>query len=339
MQISKLMPLVCSTALCVSVTGIVQAEDNAAQAAARAALLEKMSDVNIPSSSTKAGVIIPDNTPAPAPVQPAALVPPVAPSPATASTPAIPAQQAVIPPDNDAQSKARAALVEKISDVNPSSNVTKVIPPDNTPATVPVQPAAVVPPVAPVQPAAPAEPIVALPAMAPVPVTPVKQVVIPPDNDAQYRARTALLGKLTEPEPQPQPAIQKDNDSQAKARMALLDKLTEPEPQSSFLKDSDVQAKARAALVEKLNQPEPVVVPPAPAPAPALVAAAPVTPTPAPVAVATPAPVAAPVVTTPAQSVALTKEMRLKELLVKYQADEITPAEYHAKRAAIVNGE
>jgi len=258
MQISKLMPLVCSTALCVSVNGIVQAEDNAAQAAARAALLEKMSDVN----------------------------------------------------------------------ASPSSNVTKVITPDNTPTTAPF---------APVQPAAPVQPMVALPALAPVPVTPVKQIVIPPDNDAQYRARTALLEKITEPEPQP--AFLQDNDSQAKARTALLDKLTEPEPPPAFLKDSDAQAKARAALVEQLNQPEPVVVTPAPAP----VAAAPTTPTPSPVAAASPTPASSPVVTTPAltpaQNVALTKEMRLKELLMKYQADEITPAEYHTKRAAIVNGE
>jgi hypothetical protein len=265
--------------------------DNDAQNKARAALLDKMTEVSVPASSDKTGVILPDNTPPPAPVLPVAAVPPVAPPvapvppaapaqpivvpvPAMASVPVTPVQQVIIPPDNDAQNKARAALLEKMTEAN-------VPAPTPVPAPAPVLPVAVAPPVVPTQPVAPA-PVIApapAPAMAAVPAAPVNQGIIPPDNDAQYKARTALLGKLAEPEAS--------------------------------------------------------VATPVPAPAPTPVTAAAVTPTPAPAPART---VTTPTIT-PAQTIALTKEMRLKELLMEYRADQITPAEYHAKRAAIVNGE
>jgi hypothetical protein len=120
-----------------------------------------------------------------------------------------------------------------------------------------------------------------------------------------------------------QSIIKADNEAQAAARAALLSKLAEPEPAPTIVKaDNDAQAAARAALLGKLGEPEPVAVTPTPA-----------APTPAPATVASPAPAPVP------SPIALSKQERLQELLVRYKANEITPLEYHTKRAAIVNGE
>src|SRR5271154_2516910 len=80
MQVSKLLPAICAVAIC-STLFSARAQDNPAQAAARAALLEKMNAL--------------DGTNAPPPA-----------SPATTSD------------DNPAQAAARAALLEKMDELD-----------------------------------------------------------------------------------------------------------------------------------------------------------------------------------------------------------------------------
>jgi len=86
MRISKLYLVVCAAALCGSIV-TVRADDTPAQAAARAALEEKMNELNAQSASTNAV-----QTPAPAmaeqPAQPAAATTPATPAPAEKPQPA-----------------------------------------------------------------------------------------------------------------------------------------------------------------------------------------------------------------------------------------------------------
>ena len=125
-----------------------------------------------------------------------------------------------------------------------------------------------------------------------------------------------------------------DTPAQAAARVALEQKLQElnsnpptaPAPAPAVVNlpamDTPAQAAARAALEQKLqdlnNNP-----PTAPATASAVVKTAPhntdVKPLPA-----------------AAVAVPLSKEERLRWLLVRYKADEITPQEYYTQRAAIL---
>src|SRR6266699_1195346 len=96
MRISKLLPLIGIIAFCANIS--VGADDNAAQAAARAALMQKMNDLdsqqNEPSSN-------PPSAPAPVETQPATPPPssePVAPS-ATAEPPPPPVEVAPVAPE------------------------------------------------------------------------------------------------------------------------------------------------------------------------------------------------------------------------------------------------
>jgi hypothetical protein len=125
---------------------------------------------------------------------------------------------------------------------------------------------------------------------------------------------------------------------------------------------SEAQTRAREALLQQMNQ-APVETPmPVPAPAPTVVS----TPAPAPVAVAPaepvtpavkPAPVVAVVTMSPANvsdanypgkelgfapilapplPISAAKEQQLDALLAQYQADQISPEQYHTQRAAIL---
>ena len=95
--------------------------------------------------------------------------------------------------------------------------------------------------------------------------------------------------------------------------------------------DAETIAKARAALEAKMKALE--TQPPAPvsAPPPAPTEKAPPKVKP----VQTPQPF--PPIQGPPPAVSGSKEQRLKELLRKYKADEITPEEYHQQRAKILS--
>jgi hypothetical protein len=129
MQITKFPLWVCALALCGGVT--LHAQDNAAQAAARAALLQKMQELEGNP---------PPPTPAPAPIQsapavsaPAAVSPTtiapaevVTPTPAATTVPATPtpapAPIEVAPTgDNSNQTAARAAMQQKLQELDGNS--------------------------------------------------------------------------------------------------------------------------------------------------------------------------------------------------------------------------
>lgn len=156
MQISKLPLWICALTLCGGFT--LHAQDTPAQAAARAALMQKLNDLDTnPPAATSS----------PAPVQPApaaapVTVAPAAEAPATVATPApaaeIPAEATFIPAavsnpapaaaasaatetapagDTAAQAAARAALGQKMQEIQSSSPATPQ-------PSVPVKPAPVV---------------------------------------------------------------------------------------------------------------------------------------------------------------------------------------------------
>jgi hypothetical protein len=91
MQFPKLLYTLCATVICGGILS-AQADDNAAQAAARAAVLQKMQEMNGATDT---------NTPAPAPAPAAAVTP----APAVEPTPTT--------GDNPAQAAARAALIQQ----------------------------------------------------------------------------------------------------------------------------------------------------------------------------------------------------------------------------------
>jgi len=168
MQFSKLFSAVIAV---VFFTGpAARAEDTPAQAAARAALMEKMSEVDA-QQNTSAPVTVDANGVVPTPpVAPAAPAVPVPAPAAVESTPApvAPAVESVptnSSGDNAAQAAARAALLEKLNTANQQPAV-------SAPVLTPVV-------AAPSASAATVEPVIA-PAPAPIaaPVAPVKPVPV-----------------------------------------------------------------------------------------------------------------------------------------------------------------
>jgi hypothetical protein len=123
-KISKLFPALCAAVFCTSLV-VVRAADTPAQAAARAALLQKLNEmpsapsappvavtasnavVEAPAPVVVAPPVAPTPAPAPAPAQSTEMFLP-APAPATAASPAV---------DSDAQAKARAAVLQKLSEL------------------------------------------------------------------------------------------------------------------------------------------------------------------------------------------------------------------------------
>ncbi len=115
MQTSKFPLWICALTVCGGM--MLHAEDTPAQAAARAALNQKMQEV--------------EGTPAPAPATPAPATPPPAAAavqtptetpapaatPAPATAPAITEPVVVQPTDTEAQARARAALNEKMAEI------------------------------------------------------------------------------------------------------------------------------------------------------------------------------------------------------------------------------
>lgn len=140
MQISKLIPAVCAAAFCASFIA-ARAQDNPAQAAARAALMEKMNTLEAQPAQPAPPPIVVTSSGA-AQVQPshptnvivvpppAARAQPAVPAPATNSMPgaeAVPTTPTTS--DAEAQAKAKAALEQKMSEMNQQNWATPAVAP------------------------------------------------------------------------------------------------------------------------------------------------------------------------------------------------------------------
>ena len=162
MQISKLIPAVCAVAFCASSIA-ARAQDNPAQAAARAALMDKMNELEVqPAQPAPPPVVVTPSRAAQAQPSrttnmlvvpaPAVHAQPAAPAPATkpiSGTETVPTTPAVS--DAEAQAKAKAALEQKMSEMNQQNWATPAVVPATSPAPQ-NQPAAI----SPVKPAPPA---------------------------------------------------------------------------------------------------------------------------------------------------------------------------------------
>lgn len=172
-----------------------------------------------------------------------------------------------------------------------------------------------------------------------------------PDNQAQAKARTAL----NEPAPAAQPVPEPETIAPARTEPAATPTVT-AEPRSSLpilvgpQPDTEVQAEARAALrseepaIGAATQPIATVTSHEPEP----VTEAPI------VAVAQPEPKAAAQTSTtrssakrdprlvglepPPLPISAAQQQQLDQLLQQYRGNEITPAEYHSRRAEILAG-
>ena len=120
MQISKLYLVVCAAAFCANIT-TVRADDTAEQAAARAALEEKMNQLSTQTATTNA------QTPAPATPQPATQPPAAAIMTPTSPAPTQPVQPAATMTSTPvqaagttsaAQAAALAAMTQKMNELN-----------------------------------------------------------------------------------------------------------------------------------------------------------------------------------------------------------------------------
>jgi hypothetical protein len=131
-KISKWCPAIFAVVFCSGLI-IVRAADTPAQAAARAALLQQMNEMP-PQPATPAPIIV---TPSAVKVEtpvPVVVAPPVVqvPAPASAPAPSAPMFQPVAVPalDSDAQAKARAALLQKMSEIESQSPATPMPAPE-----------------------------------------------------------------------------------------------------------------------------------------------------------------------------------------------------------------
>jgi hypothetical protein len=173
MRISKFWSAACAAAFLAGFH-TVRAQDNPAQAAARAALMEKLNKPNVqPSSAT--------NMPA-APTTPRIVAAPVAPAPPPSATASAPASTG----DTPAQAAARAALMGKINDLN--AQPTPPANPNLAPIVITPTGAAAEPP-----PRVQSQPTPALISSATPSVT-----AGAGDTPAQTAARAALMEKMSQ---------------------------------------------------------------------------------------------------------------------------------------------
>lgn len=146
MRIFKSLSLVMAVVLCAN---FVRADDNAAQAAARAALMQKMQEMDSgqPDNSTPppmAPAPTPNNQAMPAET-PSEPQPETKPEPTENTVPAetfAPPQAASPAGDNASQSAARAALMQKMQEINsePAANPATAMPAATEPAPVATTP-------------------------------------------------------------------------------------------------------------------------------------------------------------------------------------------------------
>jgi len=301
MRISKLLPLTCAAVLFVSIP--VRADDTAAQAAARAALMQKMQEMNdqpadaapapaelpaaepapapapAPAKPAKAKKVkkaktpAPTATPAPAPVEPA---PAVAVAPVATAPAAFQETAASAVGDNSAQAAARAALLQKMNEPDQPGE-------PNMPQGLPEAPPQGLP-------EAPAPVMAETPAPAIAPASPELAPTTTPETPVQATARAALMQKMQE--------------MNMVAPVAVQPETVETAPPAPV---EDQRFVAPAAVEIKKKHPgemgsdfgfKPIVAPAVP--------------------------------------VSSEKELELKALLERYKADLITPEQYHVERAQIM---
>jgi hypothetical protein len=237
--------------------------------------------------------------------------------------------------DNPAQAAARAALMDKMNELEPSPASTNAetppiivtpsgvaMEPQNPPAAIPTPPPA--PPEPPPAPTVPA--MMPAPAVAPIQTPEPAATMAPPTDNSN-----------------PVAPASSDNAAQAAARTALEQKMSETPEQPAAV--TPIETPAPAATMPTTTEPAPSPAPPVvPATMPAtnaIAAQPPVKP-----ALSKPAPPASvkqagnepgfkPIVAPPLP-ISMTKEEQLQALLDKYKADQITPEEYFKQRAAIL---
>jgi len=273
--------------------------------------------------------------------------------------------QLVSAAETDAQIKAREALRKKMEELQPGSGEATVpaakVVPQETPA--PAKP--------PKQVAKPAPG----PTVTPAETTPEVVTTPPVDSEAVARAREAVRKKMQELQVQPVPetrtpappvVVKPPHTSQPPPQTTST-----PTP-SAVVRTAPPPAPAPPTVTP--TSPSPQVAPPPVTPAPQPVVHQPEVPPPAPA--PTPAPAAAPSSTStdrqtaeqaaqnqaktkpattkappktttapahpfrpiegPPLNISAEKQQRLAELLRRYQADEVTPAQYHQERAKIL---
>ena len=331
----KLLPAACALAFGLSFIS-VRGDDTPIQAAARAALEQKLQDLDKPPTQT------------PVPAQPGK-------SATNAVTKAVPAKKTVPQTAPTVTAKPASVPVAKPVVPAPPAPAPVAAPVVVAPAVVTPAPAPVVPPPAPVAPppvpvapapaAAPAAPVVAAPADA----TP------PPAESMPAPAETQATTAPTTPEQTPTPAETAPAATPAAAVPATPPpaetKAAESTPQPSAAAPTAAPAPApaetqpvpqdaaRAALEQKLYELD--KTPTQPTAAPGQVSGSPEKP-----GIATPqSQVTARIpgkelglksIESPLMPISSTQLAQLQDLLGKYERNEITPAEYHRQRAAIL---
>jgi len=299
MRISKLWSTVCAAAF---LTGFltVRAQDNPAQAAARAALLGKLNEANSqpapPANQRMAPAIIvtPTGATVAEPVPLASQKPVMATPPPieTQFSPASPATLLAPAGTNDtpAQAAARAALTGKMSE-------------PNTPQNQPVNP------------------------------TPPANVVMTPVNKPLSKSEKAAAAAKAKQEAD-QAAAEATAKAQAKAKAKADAQQTAAELKAK--KDAEAAAKKQAGA-QTMAPPSGVAAAPPAKPAAPEVAPAVKPPPPANANYAGKTLGLKPIVA-PSPPVSPQQEEALQALLAKYMANQISPDEYQKERAAILAG-
>lgn len=123
MQHFKFLPIIITTLVCASVT-LVHADDSAAQAAARAALMEKMNEMSGQQAQTNLPPQSQPEQPAAAQTPPSANPPPMTETPPATPPVATPPVVTTPPPaaSGTNQAVARAALMQKMNEMSEPSN-------------------------------------------------------------------------------------------------------------------------------------------------------------------------------------------------------------------------
>jgi hypothetical protein len=265
-----------------------RAQDNPAQAAARATLMEKLGGLNAQPSPPTNRVTVPAVVVTPSGAAGAQPSPPTNPPSATATLPVqMQATPAPIPPaapltpaganDTPAQAATRGALMEKMGELN--AQQTQPANPHLAPIVMtPSSAAAQLPATETTAPPPPVEPQPA-PAAAPM-VTPMVPASAG-DTPAQAAARAALVEKLSQPNVQPTPPIEQNKTAptmimppseatlpsvpanqpatiptpppvESQPALAATPPMTPVVPASAG--DTPAQAAARAALMEKMGE-------------------------------------------------------------------------------------
>jgi hypothetical protein len=329
MQISKLLPVICAIAVCANFIS-VRAQDSPAQAAARAALMEKMGEMDAQEASTNAAAPPVTTTPSDATQKQTG-------QPHAAATTPTPAQEQSAPATTssnaDEQAANRAALMEKMNELNAQQS------PSALPIIVTPSGATVVaPPVA----AAPAQtnpPAVSTPIETPEPAPTVAEPAMQPvGGEAQTKAATEAQKQAV------LAAEEKAADDQAKAdeQKAATDAKAQAEAKAKAKRDAKAQkaaaaakaaaeAKAKAAQekADKIQKQKMAEADKQRADAEKAAESA-----------ASANNIGTELglkpIDAPALPISAAKEEQLQALLAKYRADQISPAEYQSNRAEIL---